>query len=258
MKNTKRNNKGVTLVTLAIMITVMLIIISVSVSTGIDSINLSKYQEFIARLEYIQTKVNEINLAYVENESIYMNSSEKIGDEILDIGLDVEECSNTNSVFASIDNNGSGIIDTSGFKYYTADILMDLGIDSQDYEYFINIETREVICVEGLVYNEIIYYTLNQIDDSMYNVEYSANTDIPTFDCEVVKDEDSWIVKISNIEYSGNINKWYVGYNIVGSVYISETSEMEFEITKTGTYEIKIFNGSIESEKLIIEMLDNI
>ena len=53
-----------------------------------------------------------------------------------------------------------------------------------EYEFFVNVATRSVVSIEGFNDYGNIYYTLDQVPDGIYNVEYNAQTDKPTFKVE--------------------------------------------------------------------------
>jgi Tfp pilus assembly protein PilE len=55
-----KSEKGITLVTLAVTIIIMLIIASVTITAGMDSVKNSKKTAYITELEMIQEKVNTI------------------------------------------------------------------------------------------------------------------------------------------------------------------------------------------------------
>ncbi len=158
-----RNNKGITLITLVIMIIIILILVSVGTTTGLDVIRQSKYNRAVAEMKVMQIKVNEMYEEY------------KSGDLILDnIGTDIPSSLQTKSETALIAIYGSlSNINTSDFKYYSADYIKNtLDVDGVENDYLVNIKTREVVLIDGTKNDGEMYYSLSQIDDEQFNVEY--------------------------------------------------------------------------------------
>ena len=158
-----RNNKGITLIALVIMIIIILILASVGTTTGLDVIRQSKYNRAVAEMKVMQIKVNEMYEEY------------KSGDLILDnIGTDIPSSLQTKSETAltAIYGNLSNI-NTSDFKYYSADYIKNtLDVDGVENDYLLNIKTREVVLIDGTKNDGEMYYSLSQIDDEQFNVEY--------------------------------------------------------------------------------------
>ena len=60
-----------------------------------------------------------------------------------------------------------------GFKYFSKESIKDdLDIEGIDYDFIINIDTRSVILVDGIKKDETVYYSLGEIEEEQYNVEY--------------------------------------------------------------------------------------
>ena len=88
----------------------------------------------------------------------------------------------------------------------------------------------------------------------LYNVEYeNKNTGKPTFDVSAEEVSDKYKISISNIQYSGYIDKWEVKYQKEGQDYWSTSEDLSFFVNEGGTYKIKIVNGSVESEEKEVE-----
>ncbi len=61
----------------------------------------------------------------------------------------------------------------SGYKYFSKESIKDdLDIEGIDYDFIINIDTRSVILVDGIKKDETVYYSLGEIEEEQYNVEY--------------------------------------------------------------------------------------
>lgn len=259
-----KKERGVTLVTLAITITVLIIIASVATYSGIEIINSSRQTKFTAELKIMQVQINSIYQKYKENNPIVINGTTYYGEKeagtgkltILQIGQELsgEVQTQANKIFTELVNDGnSGITstDTTGYRYWNVETIKSLGIEGVEQDCFVNVEKRSVISYKGLKHEGKMYYVLNQLPDNLYNVEYdNPNTGAPTFDVNYEKIGDSkWRINISNIQYAGYINKWKVQYKLEGKNYWNTTEDMSFVVNESGIYDIIIENGNIKSEQ---------
>lgn len=237
-----KKEKGITLIALVLTVMILSILVGIATYTGIDTIKSSKFTRFETELKMMQTKVNEWYEEYKNGDNTYLTLGQEIS-----ANSDVEDQSNR--VFTS---NASGITDKEGYRYFSIETLKTLGIEGIEKPYFINIEKRMVVRYEGFSYEGKMYYSLNDIEDGLYNVEYSGNEGKPTFDVSYEKQEDGkYLVKITNIKYQGNINKWYVKYKKEGSDSWSNTEDLEFIVNETGKYIIRVYNGDVAGEQEI-------
>lgn len=243
MKNLKKNTKGITLVTLVITIVVLLILASIATYSGIEVIKSSRLTTFTTEMKIMQTQVNELYQKYKDGDST-----------VLDLGKDLNIVSEqANKVL-----NASGTAETeqNEYRYFDQDTIKNLKIEGVEGEFFINIKTRRVVSYEGFKYDDRIYYTLEQLPNGLYNVEYTDTNegiDSPTFDTSVEKiSEGKWRVTVSNIQYNGYINKWQIKYKLNGQDYWDTSEDLSLVINQEGEYRIKIVNGNVESDEKII------
>lgn len=244
MKNLKKNTKGITLVTLVITIVVLLILASIATYSGIEVIKSSKLTTFTTEMKIMQTQVNELYQRYKDGDNM-----------VLDFGKDLTIVSEqANKVL-----NASGTAETeqNEYRYFDQYTIKDvLKIEGVEGEFFINIKTRSVVSYEGFKYDDRIYYTLEQLPNGLYNVEYTdANEgiDSPTFDTSVEKiSEGKWRVTVSNIQYEGYIDKWQVNYKLNESNNWNTSEDLSFIVNQEGNYIIKIVNGNVKSEEIEI------
>lgn len=267
-----KKERGVTLVTLAITITVLIIIASVATYSGIEIINSSRQTKFTAELKIMQVQINSIYQKYKENNPIVINGTTYYGEKeagtgkltILQIGQELsgEVQTQANKIFTELVNDGnSGITstDTTGYRYWNVETIKSLGIEGVEQDCFVNVEKRSVISYKGLKHEGKMYYVLNQLPDNLYNVEYdNPNTGAPTFDVNYEKIGDSkWRINISNIQYEGYINKWKVQYKLEGKNYWNTSEDMSFVVKESGTYNIKIMNNNITSTEKQLKINNN-
>ena len=155
MKINAKEEQGITLVTLIIMIVLLLIISSIAYSTGSNVIQNSRLTVFTTELEVMQTEVDSLYKDYKNGDST-----------VLEIGQNLQNTEQENIAFA-----GAGITDKTGYKYYNKATLEELGIEAVDQELLVNIETKSVISLKGVQDGDQIYYTIEQVPNSKYIVK---------------------------------------------------------------------------------------
>ena len=251
MKRKSGNSKGVTLIALVITIIILLILASIATYSGIDVINSSKLTAFTTEMKIMQTQVNSLYDQW-KNGDI---DKDTIGKDLTS-STEVQE--QANLVLVEELGFASSISELTGYKYFDQDTIQELGIDGVEQEFFINIEQREVVSYNGLKYEGDMYYTLNQLPNGLYNVDYDPNqADAPTFDVNYeIIGENNYRVTISNIQYDGYIDKWYVKYQEDGADYWNTTEDLSFVVNKSEIYKIYIENGVVKSD-YVYKLLGN-
>ena len=228
----KKNNSGITLVSLAITIIVLSILASIGIYSGIQTVRSSKLTKFTTEMKIMQLKVNEWYEHYPETQETGKDLSTAPQDKLNQ----------------AVSGSGLNITTENGYRYYDTDTIKALQIDGVDGEFFISITNRSVVSVEGFQYEGQTYYTLEQLPDGLYNVEYNPISAIPTFEVDYENiGDNTWKITISNIQYDGYINKWDVKYQIDGQSTWNTSEGLSFEVNKTGLYKIYIENGDVKS-----------
>ena len=256
MKNRIGNSKGVTLIALVITIIVLIILASVATYSGVGVIRSSQFTTFITELKIMQTQVNDLydqwkngNIKIDDTNGTITNASDNITiGKDLTYNLTVQDQANT--VLVEELGLASSINDLYDYKYFDQETLQNLKIEGITREFFINIKTRSVVSYEGYTYEGVTYYTLEQVPQGLYNVDYAPQqAGDPTFDVSYEEiGENKWRVTVSNIQYDGYIDKWTVQYQEDGANYWNSTEDMSFVVSKSWIYNIKILNGNVESE----------
>lgn len=247
----KKNEKGVTLIALTVTIIVLIILASVGVTSGISTINSSKLTKFTSEMKTMQVNVNELYNSWKIEEKVTLGNAEYIGDEILNIGKDLLSVQDrVNVVFKPQSESGSGITETEGYRYFDFETLEFLGMKNMQQEFFVNIKKRMVISTEGIKNKGMMCYTLEQLPDGLYNVEYTPLLNDPVdFDINgKYLSDGKGRIDIFNITYNGPINKWQVRYRIKGEEKWKNKGEFtgnetEIEVDKVGVYEVQVYHG---------------
>lgn len=240
--------KGITLMALVIMIIIILILASIGVTTGTNTIKEAKYTQFKNELKILQTKVNELNQENrVEIGRILTQEERKM--------LEIPEVS---SIIYNGKSDEEKLKIQDGFRYCNEESLRnDLYLYSIKRDYLINVEYRYIICYKGYEYNNKKIYMVNEIEGSIYNVQYQEkNNTIGSFQAQYVREGNKWKINIININYSGNIDNWKVNYKHVDDEMWKEINNLSFYVTKAGKYLIEVkheYDINLGMETLIIQ-----
>ena len=163
-----KNNRGITMMALVITVIVLIILASITTYSGVSTIRESRFYKAISEMKVMQAAVNEWYEDY------------KIGDSsIWDKGVSLNSSGKNEQITKAYNSaktnnlNGTDIGDITGYKFYSSNLIVDdLDIDGISYDFIINIETRNVILVDGIERKGVTYYSLNEIEEEQYNVGY--------------------------------------------------------------------------------------
>lgn len=224
-----KNENGITIITLVVTIVIMLILAGVVTNSGMQSVKTAQKTAFISEMEMIQAKVNTI---YEERKQ----NSENI-EYYNNIGRDISTVDNDKVTIALGDS------DKTGFRYFSKSDLKQISLDNISQEVLINYDTREVVSLNGIEIDGVIYYKLKDIPNYVgYNVDYTnKNTEAPTFTVEQTKLEDnSYKFTVKDIVYNGNVQGGTVSYKLHSDTnWTLNGDNLNFTVTTPGLYDIR-------------------
>ena len=261
----KKNNAGITLVSLVITIIVLIILASISVYSGISTVRSAKLTKFTTELKIMQQKVNELYDSYMNNRTVNVNGIEYVGkgqaateteeakQGVQEIGKVPESIFYTNRLDEIFSEEASGITDKTGYRYYDIETIQALGLEDMEYEFFVNVETRSVVSIEGFNDYGKTYYTLDQVPNGMYNVDYNKIDGNLDFEATSEIKNDQKKIHVSDIRYDQYVNKWQVRYRLKAEEGEEENSwkvtqeftgsEILIDVDELGIYEVQVFHG---------------
>lgn len=238
----KLNNNGITLMALVITIIILIILASIGTYSGVQVVKSARFTAFSTELKIMQTQVNKL-YEDKKNDNTFNEPGTIITGKVKE---------QADKVFTE---SASGIINSDDYKYYDTDTIKSLNIEGVEGEFLVNIDKRSVVSYEGFEYEGKTYYTLNQLPDSLYNVEYNNtnnwDSSKDSFDIEYNEvEEGKYRITVSNIDYkSGNINKWQVKYKKENETDWKTSNSNSFIIDEVGNYRVKIANNNTESNE---------
>lgn len=237
-----KENNGITLITLAITIIILLILASITTYSGIDTIKSSRLTKYKTQLEMVQAQVDVLYEKYKDTT-----------DEI-EIGKEITASDEEKAVKAL---ETIGVNSLSGYKIFDKEVLQELGVEGIDDTYIVNIKEREVLSLNPIKYEGREYYNLAQLVGER-KVEYELDRGEVTFNVKTEQLEDSWKINITDIKLSKYVGKCKVQYQDTktGKWTIVENNltadNYNFILKKSGTYIIKITDSAgIACEKSV-------
>lgn len=170
-----KNNRGVTLMSLAIMIVVLIILASIGANYNANSLKLAKLTKFTTELEIIKTQISVLN----QNKNY-----EQFENYGLDEATQIELISQINTFLekklVNIFNINEADVEVhkNRFVYCSKENINEkIGIDGIEGNYLINVQNKIAISFDGINYNGNWYYTLEELEQdglatNTYKVEY--------------------------------------------------------------------------------------
>lgn len=158
-------NKGITLISLVIVILILFILSSVTIQVGIRVYNEAKVENYVSRLKVIQAKVD--NLAEeTDDVSSYgfmkLTEAQSIDPDGFQIFISIIQDPNKYNIQEGKSWNGDLDSDPKNYYYFSPkDLEEKLGLQNQDMTVAINFKTRNVIAKSSL-----------NIDNKFYHRQY--------------------------------------------------------------------------------------
>lgn len=155
-----KNNKGISLISLAVIVFIMLLLASITIVSSRDAYSVIKTQNFVSKMKIIQAKVDEV----CEKGNYEPQYGDKISNadnytEFGDIINELKEKDGINSWDSSSDE------DLTNYYYFTPENLYDeFGIKDVNLTVIINFNTRNVISQKGVTIDGVTYYRQYDID----------------------------------------------------------------------------------------------
>lgn len=247
-KNAK--DKGITLVSLVVTVVILLILSTIAYETGKGTIESARLSAYRAEMTIMQEEVDKFE-QNIRQGNITESALTQYGQNPTEVEGATEALQNAGITNAE---------DQSGYKYYSAEALKQLGIENVENDFLINIAKRSVVSVNGVKYHGEKYYTLSEVPGGKYIVENQPIESSVTFDATSDVQGNGMKIIISNITYIGNVKK--------GSIYYrheedeagkwirvkNETTDTSctIDVLREGTYQVKVVPTTDREEKNVV------
>ena len=239
-----KENKGITLITLAIAVIVLLILASITTYYGIDTIKSSKLTKYKTELEMVQAQVDVLY--------------EKYKDTIdgVDIGKTITASDEEDAKKAL---KTIGVNSLEGYKIFDKEVLQKLGVEGIDNKFLVNIKEREVLTLKPHKYEGKEYYNLAQIVGERKIKEQLERGEL-TFNMQSTELTDGWKINLTDIKFSKYVGKGKVQYQDTASgkwttVENNLTRDnYSFTIKNSGTYIVKVTDSAGKAYEQNLEL----
>ena len=246
------DNKGITLVALAITIIVLSLVTFTIVSTGINNVKNAVFSKVKAEMEIMQSQVNGWYEIYKNGDNSVLNYGDAVSN------ADYTKYQNAFNADVSVEQ-AEAIED---YRMFSAEyITKTLDIDGIEDDFLISIKNRDVRLANGIDYQDKLYYTAQ--DFEIFNVNRQSSSITSTF--TLAGETDSNNIYIQDLSFkdnnnnSVNINKFKIEYRLQGEtnwsrkkisdsniekISYNEKDSYVINVKKSGTYEIRIADTS--------------
>lgn len=229
-----KENKGITLITLAIAVIVLLILASITTYYGIDTIKSSKLTKYKTELEMVQAQVDVLYEKYKDTiDGVEIGKTITASDE-----EDAKKALKT-----------IGVNSLEGYKIFDKEVLQKLGVEGIDNKFLVNIKEREVLTLKPHKYEGKEYYNLAQIVGERKIKEQLERGEL-TFNMQSTELTDGWKINLTDIKFSKYVGKGKVQYQDTASgkwttVENNLTRDnYSFTIKNSGTYIVKVTDSA--------------
>ena len=244
MKENLRNEKGITIIALAVIIAVIIIISGAAIYKGVESYREAEKLTFGAELEMIQKKVNETYEKFNMTNGVVLDNLP--GQKISELSSETKN---------KIELLGIG--DLSHCRYFNKDTLEDIGVTGIKREIIVDWATRNVFDIKGITIGGIRYHKKGELTGWSNNVEYiNKNTEAPEFNLEKIKLEPyKNKIKVKDVEYKGNAKAGNIYYkhkndNTWKTLTGNEIVNNEVIVLDAGIYQFKIIDSAGNSTEI--------
>lgn len=245
-----KSQKGITLVALIITVIVMTILATISIQSGVGSLDNTRLQAFYAELEIIQKRVDDIS---VTNESYIDNNGNLL--YIKEQGKDLT--SFQQSLLQGIIQEEKLNIPVDNFRYFTIQDLQDiLDLNNLEYNVFIDFENRVVVSEEGIKVGSKTYYVLENATYFVKHNDVDKNKGtIHSLNYKVIKYGDKYKVTVIPSNSIGDVQgTGHIKYKKTTNQYWESQNNTEMIIEKDIQYNLIYIDNNNNSIEKIIEV----
>lgn len=256
-----KNQKGITLIALVITIILVLLLSTIAIQTGTESYQNIKVKAFVSKMIVIQEAVDKLCSKYTVAEINQMgkdygeetvpDKAETVLDEV------IANSSNLNCWYNTVDNS------TTNYRYFDSDSINTiLGVKNFDIPIWINPASRNVIAVNGVEFEDKMYYRQYDLEGGQtlpepnINVNFSLNYSVKTYD------NKADIILLKNSEETVFSKVKYYKQKEGTTEYTNQTTlnnVSKITLKESGIYKVEAtdFTGNIQSQEGIIITIVN-
>lgn len=163
-----KNQKGVTMIELVIVLVILLLLTTFAVYTGTESTNQALVTEVYTEINSMRSATNSIKIKKELNSNFIMEEGIHFDKKLSDVmtkdelknnyNIDIDEGFDKLYLIYGMDEYGM-----SGDKYNNSDVRKNYGLDSIKHTYLVNFETGKVELLKSLILDNKEIRTYEQI-----------------------------------------------------------------------------------------------
>lgn len=253
-----KEEKGITLIALILIIAIMLTLTGFTINIGMHSIDNIRIQGFFRELEIVQKRVDDI----VDTNETYTieNNGVKTVVQLKTVGTDL---TNTQKrLVKKIIQEKKLNLEANDFKYFTIEDLEDnLDLLNMNYNVFINFDKRVIIAENGIEVNNKRYYML---ENTTYFVEEDNNKNVGNIESLIYNvseySTNKYRIIITPSNDIGDLKKdGYIKYKKTTTKYWETSTTLDFIAELDTQYNVIYVDSNNNTlEKVIkLEMKEN-
>ncbi len=181
-----KNQKGISLITLIFTVILMLIITTFAMYSGFDALENMRVQAYVSKLKILQEKVDIFCDKYSVKEINRMGLSySQAADKDKNVLEEVIAMNNITPLKSWSSVDGS----TANYRFFSAGEIEELmGVKDFDLAVWINSLTRNIIAVEGVKLDDVMYYRQydlpggQTLEQPVFNTNTKLDFSVKTYD----------------------------------------------------------------------------
>lgn len=241
MNKITKDNKGITLVALIITIILMLILVSVTTYSGINSYKSAQVTKFVTQMQLLQAKVDDL----VDSKTI-----EELNSMNLKTPTTQEQ---KNAITAASASKEITTNDINSYKVFSKeDVLNILDVEDVQNDIMVNFETREIVNTVGIEYDGKTYYTQYKLPNGQTIINNESILRDLDFTLDISMDGINSTVTVKGITVTNGTLSYKEqndNYSQTVTNYTEKDNEYKINISKSGTYTFRLQdNTSNEKE----------
>lgn len=228
MNKITKDNRGITLVALIITIILMLILVSVTTYSGINSYKNAQVTKFVTQMQLLQAKVDDLVSSKTIEELNSMNLQTPTTQE------------QQNTINSAANNEEVTTNNVNEYKVFTKeDVLNILDVEDVQNDIMVNFTTREIVSLVGIEYEGKTYYTQYKLPNGQAVINNESVSRDLSFTPTISIDGLNATITISDIKITnGTLSYKEQSDNYAQTItnYTEKGKEYKINISKSGKY----------------------
>lgn len=229
MNKITKDNKGITLVALITTVILMLILVSVTTYSGINSYKNAQVTKFVTQMQLLQAKVDDLISSKTSEELNSMNLQSPTTQE------------QQNAITLAFNNEEVTSNTVNEYKVFTKeDVLNILDVEDVQNDIMVNFATREIVSLVGIEYEGETHYTQYKLPNGQTVINNESVSRDLSFTPTISIDGLNATITISDIKIANGTLSYKEqsdNYSQTITNYTEKGKEYKINISKSGSYE---------------------